>query len=525
MSRVGWRVLLLWGAVLARMATSAITQDSATSTAQAATQQFITPSVIPDLPTLTPIPTEAPPTAVPTQPPTRVPTATPQIEGDLITDLGARIDFPDAVEFFLMLAALPEADTRVQLEIEAASLNQRVIVQGVLADFQPEDDAESQRLIYNWQPAPDNAPVLFDTLTYRWTIEGEEADNIASDRVVFTDPRASWITTTIVDGHLSLVTAERSRSRLASNLDQIYRLLQAETGESPDLRFIIYEGGILPACGDEDENCDVYQRSGYIPLAASDGLEPDLTRLLVSAFYAPKWADAGVPDWWLEGFSRYLSPVTASQMLAVSQTAERSGLTFSLDEMAVRPVSAPQQAQWDAQAYGMALYVFSQIGREGVFELAGMPEPTFGESFQLLTEQRLNTLIPGWSRWIFTELAPVVYGLTPYMAVTSTPSITPTPSLTVTPTFTLTPTATATYTFTPDLRTQTEPPTITPLPSATDSPPTSTPRSMSVLLTPEPQSTTATSFEGVNTRMIVAGTLILLIIVLIVVFFLSMRRR
>lgn len=508
------------------IALPATAQEDATRTAQSATES-VTPSVIPELPTLTYTPTPEPPTVVPTQPPTRIPTTTPQIDGDIIVNIGANLEFPDTVEFFLLLAEPIAGDTNIRLEIEAASLIEPVLATGTAEDFQVENEPE--RLIYRWQFEPDNAPSMFDTLTYRWSVLMPEGENTASSEVILTDPRAVWITSTLADGKLLVLNANRQRARLSSNLEQVYRFLQSLTGETPELHFMIYEDDLQPACG--VNTCvaglyaDIYQRSGYIPLVTTDELEVDLTRQLVNTFYASLWEDADVPAWWLEGFSRYLSPMATPQMLLTSQTTERAGQTFSLEEMAVRPTETAQQSQWDAQAYGMVLYTLSQIGRDGLFELATVPGSKFAETFQTSTGQSINTIVPGWSRWIFTESAPAVYGLTPYLPATSTPSVTPTPSLTITPTFTSTGTSSATFTYTPDLRTQTEPPTVTPMPSATESPPTATPRSMNALLTPEPQSTNVVSTEGPDTRTIVVGTLILLIVILIVVFVMSMRRK
>ncbi|MBE2183439.1 MAG: hypothetical protein IAE89_08430 [Anaerolineae bacterium] len=504
----------------------AFAQDNATSTAQAATESIRTLTVMPVLPTLTDTPTPAPPTVVPTQVPTRMPTATPQITGELIADTGARVIFPDAVEFFSRLAESVDAGTPIRLEIAGENFSEPVVVDGTAADFQTEDDAA--QLLYRWRVELENAPVLFDTITYRWAIS---VGDTASGEVKFTDSRAEWIAQRAADGGLLLMHSGRHRARLSSNLEQLYRLLQDLTGESPRFQFMIYEDGLRPACSEDSEICqgdaysDVYRRSGYIPVIASEALELDLARWIVLGFYAPNRADANVPDWWLEGLSRFLLPMATPQMLLASQTAERAGQTFTLEEMLMRPEAPISRRQWDAQAYGMVMYILNTIGRDGLFMLAEMPESTFAESYLLATGQDINTLIPGWSRWIFSENAAAVYGITPYMADTPIPSATPTPTLTWTLSPTPTLTASPTLTPTPDLRTQTEPPTITPMPSATDSPPTATPRSINVLLTPEPQASNSASIGESDIRTIVGGTLVLLIAALVALFALSMRRK
>ncbi len=505
----------------------ALAQDNhVTSTAQAATESIRTLAVMPVLPTLTDTPTLAPPTVVPTQPPTRVPTTTPQITGELIADTGASIIFPDAIEFFSSLTESADAGTPVRLEIVGESLSEPVVIDGTAADFQAEDDAA--RLVYRWQLELENAPALFDTITYHWVIGTDDA---ASGEVKFTDSRAEWIAQSIADGGLLLMHSGRQRSRLSSNLEQLYRLLQDLTGESPRFQFMIYEDGLQPACPEdvgicrEDVYSSIYRRSGYVPVLASEALESDLARLMIMGFYAPNWADANVPDWWLEGLSRFLLPMAMPQMLIASQTAERAGQTFTLEEMLMRPEEPISRGQWDAQAYGMVMYVLNAIGRDGLFALAEIPESTFAESYVLATGQDINTLIPGWARWIFSGNAPAVYGITPYMADTPIPSATLTPTLTWTLSPTPTLTATPTPTPTPDLRTQTEPPTITPMPSVTDSPPTATPRPITALLTPEPQASDGASIDESDIRAIVGGTLVLLIAVLIALFALSMRRK
>ncbi|MBZ0276447.1 MAG: hypothetical protein K8I60_09900, partial [Anaerolineae bacterium] len=289
--------------------------------------------------------------------------------------------------------------------------------------------------------------------------------------------------------------------KLHSDLQPVYRLLSANLNRVPEFTIIVYNAGFDPGCGQDSQGnpvavapfsgdsipCDpalaqaIFRESNLSTVAAagsSTATRAALVNYLVSAFYEPAWAGRSVPAWFESGLQQFYLPDYKDNMLQPLVSAARSNRLFSLDEMALPPTDSRDTALWNAQTYGMVLYIAQEVGISGLFQLAyGIGSATdFPAAYQTAIGQPVGALLPGLRRWIFTDGAASAFNLTAYQPAT------PTPTLTVTPTATLTFTPSATYTSTPTA-TMTGTLSPTPFPSHT---PTITPLPPKPSVTPRP---------------------------------------
>jgi hypothetical protein len=182
------------------------------------------------------------------------------------------------------------------------------------------------------------------------------------------------------------------------------------------------------------------------------------------------------------------------------------------------PSDPRQQAIWQAQSYGMVLYIAQQIGVEATFALARAED--FAAAYSQATGETLTALIAAWEAWVFTDEAVRVYSYSIYAPTTPTPTATFTPTLTRTPRPpTETPTLTPDYSPTPRPSRTPIPPTrtITPLPAQSFLlRPTAAP-------TPVPASVANSPIPGLTLPQVVAGSVVLIAGILLVA--LIARRR
>jgi hypothetical protein len=457
------------------------------------------------LPTRTPSPTVSPTVATPT--PLPLPTSGPPVtlEGVVASVLAVPI-FPVGIRFDIRIDAPPEEITRLDLTLRYPGMRgpaQRIVLE------QFEQLSDGQYIGFFASP-PDNPPGIYALVEFEVEVDAGNRPGEASGAVTFDDRRTAWVHYSLQDDRLGVTSAGRGRLTLAREIEAMYVLL-ARVAEPPArVNVMIYEETAPPGCPDLVESGDPndavairinrllrslydactpemtaasYEAGGYLPFVNRPNVGTDIARALTGAFLGEAWAAAEAPDWLAEGFARLVAPQPMARAQVTSQDAERAGRTFTLAAMQTRPVQDDARLlQWDAQAYGMMLYVLDRAGLDGVVELArrAAAEP-FDEAFERVTGEPLSALVARWGRWLFDARTTSIYGITPYLPPTPTPAPTLTASLTYTPSQTFTPQPptelpSATPTRAPATATSTSPP----------EPPTLTvtPRSASALVTP-----------------------------------------
>jgi len=497
---------------------------------------FDTPTPVPELPSPTASlsPTPAPPT--PTSLPTPTPSATPDVSGRIV-DSGADVAFPMAIRF---TAVLDEPITDYQslsLTLNIPGLQDWITLRPADASwFDPEDPT---RLAVTWQVTPDQMPPLFGTITYTWELLDSQGDfSRAIGQVDYFDRRAQWIRQSSDDGLIVLYSADRTQPAVLDRLQSMGALLGRSSVEQPIARIILYPEEMDIGCRKSDGpdgtvtrstvfdvsgvviGCDVALALGSMeaaritPIQESDALAVDMAAFHLRQYFPGMRADSDTPDWWLAGLAQFFSGQPPEGSLITAQRAARANATLSLAGQN-SPREAVDPEIWDVQAYGLVLYVFDQIGLDGLLSfLAEVEADGFEAAYARQFAVPLERQIADWSRWIFTDDAAAIYSISPYAAPTATPTASLTPSATFTssptdtatasPTITLTPSSTLTFTRTP-----TVPPTL--------AAPTHTPRPMAVLLTPTPSAANASASTGEGTlRSAVVIVMVIIIGVLIV---------
>jgi hypothetical protein len=271
----------------------------------------------------------------------------------------------------------------------------------------------------------------------------------------------------------------------------------------------------------------VYRESGYLVFQDLPGVdvEAQIVAAMVWHFYEPLWTDADVPTWFAAGLEQLYAPALKTELLATAQNAARINRLFTLDTMSAEPPDDPERARiWQAQSYGMILYMVEQIGVDGVFSLAQAlgSSVSFADQYAQVMDEPLDALVSSWQGWIFSPRAESVYGITAYQpaTLTFTPTLTATGTRTPTATATLTPSPTATVT---GVLSPTPFATVTPSPTPTPEPPTVTPRPPVRAATPAPTSAISSVLTpGVQA---VALIVLLLLIAVLVYFYIRAGRR
>ena len=405
---------------------------------------------------------------------------------------------------------------------------------------------------YVWEIPRDNVPALFTPIRYTWrfvTNNDEVFEEVQT--IEFTDERVEWQTITALNDALVLTAPTamaRSIRPVQFELTETLRLLEKNTGQMPQVQLLLYDEATRPGCHlntnresvynaysrdglRSEQPCDltladaIYQKSNYsvVQIGTDRSLISALTSPLVRETYLSLWAGKSVPLWFAEGLEQFYQRQTNQAALFTSREALRSDASFTLQQMNQRP--APDNAiVWNAQAYGMVLYIASRAGVENIFaltrDIAGAE--SFEAAFQARMGYNTQSLVGAWQTWIFKREAENAFLYTPYLATTPTPTLTPTFTVTpVPPTPTLTPTATIELSPTPGVTITRRPPTptLTPLPAQSfDLRPTPIPP------TPLPVRTTLDILTQGNNPLIIGGGVLAVLLVIVVSLFTGRRR-
>jgi hypothetical protein len=452
---------------------------------------------------------------------------TPQPQQNFIIGWAGEALFPQAVRFQVTMGRPISEIALVSLTVEPEGGSATVISVNIEESTVVEEPYSELATV--WTPPADALPALFSTITFRWRVVStrDEVAEIESS-FVFSDERAQWVRD---DDPRSLITltlpllgeetedsATSQLGRLRSSLEPVYDLLVAQSGQTPRFNFLVYPDELSPGCtrNVDDQSvaigpfsktevpCSdglaetIFQASGYeLVRSATTSLarvRSAVIDAMVRGAYAPLWSSKNVPVWFEAGLATFYQPESKLEWGQPLQAASRSGSLFALNAMNNRPGSADDLERWQAQSYGMVLYIAAQIGVDGLFDLARgvSSSDSFEVAYQTAMGRSLSTVISGMERWLFSDGALSAFNFTPYQAATPTPTATRTPTATNTPTPSATPTLTPTPTVTGALS-------ATPLPTRTLTntptlpPPSTTPRPAGSLNTPAP--TTVPPFQ------------------------------
>ncbi len=446
------------------------------------------------------------------QTPTPPPASTPVPEFAYIDAWQSYVLFPEAVLFRLRVG--PPSDTELiaaVLTLDVPSLGEpQTIVIDLNDDEVVSQEATVTNIVYQWRfPTAADAPLAFEAINYQWDVTlSDGASERVLDTVVFDDHRSVWVEQTDATVPLRLVAPVR-RLSLAGLMDALrptVELLSVQATAPQDVQdVILYPGESITVACELNENglpfvanasfplalpctpgkaIDIYQRSGYVIYdPATERVSTSrrlLVPLLVQQAYAPVWGAGEVPLWFQVGIEKHYDQASDKiRLLSPVLVASRNQQLFSLDGLADVPSpDDPAYAIWQAQSYGMVIYIAQRHGLETLYELARQAgRGDFPTIYADLTGESLRSLIELWQTWIFSDEAPAVYGLDLY----GPPTVTPTPILSPTP---RPPSLTPFPTFTP---TATFPPTNTPVPPTET--PTVTPRPAREVFTPTPRAT------------------------------------
>lgn len=473
--------------------------------------------------------------------------ATPQPDQKYIISWGSEVIFPQAIRFSItlshpvsdlasvVLAIRPEgrAPLAFELDLNAAEVREPY-----------------SELAYLWDYPLSASPRLFSTIRLDWqavTRSGEVAR--VSDELIFTDQRVTWA---VREGRpISLMlpadgleAPDVMLDRLARELQPVYDLLAANTGRSEPLNAMVY-AGVPPGCGwtDMDEPLAVGPVSGLElacnPAKAEAVFRNDAITIveslsnsynavraaLIETLVRQSYGWQSVPDWFATGLATFYVPAPRPTDLARLIAASRSSTLFSLNQLSRREDDADSDL-WLAQSYGLVVYIASQIGVPGLFDLARAAQTQpFEEAFRAALDKPVSALLPDWERWIFTPQAVGAFNFTPYQPPTATPTLTATSTVTRTPTPTLTSTPTATLTPADFQPSATPLPTVRPSRTPTPAPPSVTPRPPGSLNTATP--VPVLPVELVNSPAGILGliSIVLIVLAIVVLVFTGFRRR
>jgi hypothetical protein len=423
---------------------------------------------------------------------------------------------------------------------------------------------DNPQIEYFWTFPQNNPPLLFRDIAFKWQFSATNNQMARiEDKFIFRDARVNWLRDVEVEDRIRLTlpntvpdnaTPIYSRSgieQFRADLKQVAGLLASNLGSIPDFSLLIYSGSLKPVCDRNAQSepiavgptskrevaCDpavaesILAGSGYSllqsPSAGLARIQTTVVDTITQQSYAERWAGKNVPEWFQAGLGLFYAPALKSELGVPLVGAARTGSLLRVDEMGDVPVEGQNQDLWQAQSYGMVLYIASQIGTDGLFQLANDvgEAVSFDSAYQTAMGKSLDVLISDFSRWLFTDSALTVFSFTPYQPVTPTP----TPSRTATPTLTLTATATPTLTPTATVTgvlSRTPVPTLTLTRTPTAAPPTNTPRPAGSLNSPTPTPVPPITPESQNT--LALGVLLFLgglVLVAIIGLILTRPRR
>lgn len=407
--------------------------------------------------------------------------------------------YPEAIwSDFVLLRPVTDFASASMTVTQQSGFNQTVTLS--LSDIaevtEPYTDFE-----YVWPIPLENPPRLYELTTVRWDFTRTDGtiDSLAVS-LRFEDNRAAWLTD--ATENVRLASPDRlNPATIRNEVEQLYALMQTRSRQSGQIGLALYDSGLPSDPCERDASgapivraqgivrsvtlpCDaarsqaLHAASGYTLvqvdyLTYNAALEA-VSRALVDRLYAPLWGESDVPAWFRYGLGVFYAPTDKSVYLDEVQRAARTG--GLLLEYAQPPADPIKRATWQAQSYGLVLYMAEQIGVDGLFDLAAsLGTSTLESGYRAAADAPLAGVFPAWRDWIFSQAARTAYTFNPYLDVT------PTPTATLSPTpFPSTPTRTFTPTFTPSV-TPTVTGVLSPTPRPTDTPsatptPTFTPR-------------------------------------------------
>lgn len=484
---------------------------------------------------------------------------TPQPEQGFIIRWSQEIVYPAGIRFEVTvgLPELQSATLVIQPEDRAevtipVDLNTAIFVGG-----------DNPQIEYFWEFPQNNPPLLFRDITFRWQVSAANNQTARiDDQFTFFDARVNWLRDVEIGDNIRLTlpntvpdnaTPIYNRTgieQFRSDLNQVADLLIVNLGAIPDFNSLIYTGELKPECvtnaqaelvavnpiSKQEMPCDpataeaILATSGYgllqSPTTGLETIQMMVVDVLTRQSYGERWTGKNVPEWFQVGLGLFYSPALKSELSTPLAAAARTGSLLRLDDMSVRPVDRQRADLWQAESYGLVVYIASQIGTEGLFRLANIGEAeSFDAAYQAALGKSPAVLVGDFGRWLFTDAGLGAFSFTPYQEAT----FTPTPSRTPTATLTRTATTTLTLTTTP---TVTGVLSLTPLPTRTltrtptAAPATATPRPAGSLNSPTPTPVPPITPQAQNT--LALGVLLFLgglVLVAIIALLLTRPRR
>jgi len=455
-----------------------------------------------------------------------------------------RLAFPQSVTFQVEIPG--NIETLESLILEIAPETELATVIEFPDQGQIEQFSRSLFATYEWEVPSQPSPMLFSEVPYTWrgVIEG---DNFEWRGVLlYADQLRRWSVAVASDVPLMLA-ADASLNRvegLIAQYEQVYELLQRETGVVPDVRLVFVpqtrpfgcdinaqgepvtqgrvEYAIVEVPCDPERVDRILDEGGYeeVRLGTRIVAQRDLLPRLVEAFYEPLWGSESVPNWFEQGLTSFYDPLSGDSLFLAQQSA-RTRQIIPLVQMNTVPQGNEAVSRWQAQAHGMVLYIASTFGVDTVFELARTAgRGDFATVYESVTGQSLEALLPAYEGWLFSPVGEQAFGYVPYLPDTPVPSLTPTYTSTSLP-----PTPILTSTLTPDY-------TETPRPTRTLIPPTATltplpAQGFVVRSTPVATSVPEASFfpADVDSELIVTILIAVIVVTVAIILALWLRRR
>lgn len=433
-------------------------------------------------------------------------------ESEKIISSRALVVMPSVIRFRVRVIATRDEVTRIQLRVhEGETLLQSfdipTPIDNLFIDFGDETEYE---IIWDIRQTPLRP---FSTLNYQFEVETTDGE-IATVEEEFTFEDDKFQEWEMVESETlkiySLGDAIDWSTHLAG-LEQNIRLLRENTGFAAPVGLAIYpadtkicvEGEVPEDSPDATPPLVVMSEDKAFPCNPADMARVYANSDLVMAFvdaedffaqenqafaaifdlvYATRWENADVSAWFREGLRQLYSRVNQGQAIAAIKRASQEERVLPLAQMETsQSADSEDFALWQAQAYGLTLYLADIFGASTPFDIARAVSPSLSlrQAIEQITGLTTQRLYGRWLAWIDTARAIAAANWNPYLETTPTPLPTDTPS-SIPPTHTPRPTATITPTPTSTFRGEIAatvfdptyaPPTVPPVRTATPLPP------------------------------------------------------
>lgn len=353
-----------------------------------------------------------------------------------------------------------------------------------------------------WTIDPQNAPPLFSTLRFEWTVRlKQNVTGKASNVYLFQDARTDeslsfWRVASDESATVASNENAASRSKLALytasaglgltplykearavlsritddfNLNENYKFIiyGAQTGfcrRDGDTLYVesIYSGVRLPCV--VEQGIALYREQGYRVILRVDNRFESVRDQIVSVILRTSldrsWQANPPPIWFREGLYQLYTGARRGTPLTLTRERLAAGSLYPLEQEGTIPATLDDTRAWAAQHYLLVLYIADRFGADAPARLTrtlqnGQP---FTDTLQSLYKVSLDTLFADFQEWLLTTNAERAVLWSPYSQTTSTPQPEILPSFTPTatssePTATLTlypsPTVIPSATFTP----------------------------------------------------------------------------